>query len=113
MGFFVCLFIVQTGLSDPGPVHSPHFGVWWKEIPQPFDSKVEPSFGLYFGTHHALHSVGDEGYTYYTVHRQDPHTHPPGMGKELKEPTICTERKIRHLNYSRICRDFCTIVVNV
>lgn len=100
MGFFsVCLFIVQTGLSDPGLVHSPHFGVWWKEIPQPFDSKMEPSFGLYSGAHHPLHSVGDEVYPHHAVHRQDPHAHPPGLGKELKIHTINTERKIGHLKY--------------
>lgn len=97
---FVCLFIVQTGLSDPGLVHSPHFGVWRKEIPQPFDSKVEPPFGLYFGTRHPLRSAGAEVHPHHAMHRQDPHSHPPGLGKKLKVHTISTERKIGYLSYS-------------
>lgn len=97
---FVCLFIVQTGLSDPGLVHSPHFGVWRKEIPQPVDSKVEPPFGLYFGTRHPLRSAGAEVHPHHAMHRQDPHSHPPGLGKKLKVHTISTERKIGYLSYS-------------
>lgn len=92
-----CLLIVQTGVSDPGLVHSPHFGVWWKEIPQPFDTKVEPSFSLCLSPHRPLHSVGDEVHPHNAVHRQDPHTYPAGLGKELTALQISTEWKIRYL----------------
>lgn len=91
------MFIVQTGLSDPGLVHSPHFGVWWKEIPQPWDPKVEPSFSLYLSPHHPVHSAGDETHPHNAMRRQDPHAHPSGLGEGLTILKISTEWKIRHL----------------
>lgn len=89
--------LVQTGLSDPGLVHSPHFGVWRKEIPQPCGSEVEPSFSLYFSAHHPLLSVGDEVHPHHAVPRPDPHAHPPGLGKEHQVLKIGTEWKVRYL----------------
>lgn len=97
---FLFLFIVQTGLSDPDPVHSPHFGVWWEEVPQPRDSKVEPSFSLYSSPHYPMHGAGDEVHPRTAVHRQDPHAHPPRLGEELTTLEISAERKTRYLEES-------------
>lgn len=78
-------------------MHSPHLDVWRQAIPQPWDPKVEPSFGLYFSPHHPVHSAGYEAHPHNAVHRQDPHAHPSGLGKELATLKISNEREIRYL----------------
>lgn len=82
--FLFLAFIVQTGLFDPDLVHSSHPDIWWKQIPQPFQSQVVSSFSLHTSTHHSLHRAGDQVYPHPAMYRQDPHTDPPGLGKELQ-----------------------------
>lgn len=82
--FLFLAFIVQTGLFDPDLVHSSHPDIWRRPIPPSFQSQVVSSFSLHTSTHHSLHRAGDQVYPRPAMCRQDPHTDPPGLGKELK-----------------------------
>lgn len=94
------MFIVQTGLFDPDLVHSPHLGVRWEEIPQPFKPCVVSPFSLRDCADHPLHSAGDQVHPHPAMYRQDPYADPPGLGKEPEILRIGIEWKNRYLKQS-------------
>lgn len=87
------MLIVQTGLLDLDLLHSPYSDIWWKEIPQSFDSQMVSSFSLRDSTHHSLYRASAQVHPYPAMCQQDPHKDPPGLGKTLKSLKLALNRK--------------------
>lgn len=111
---YLCFsLIVQAGLFDPDLVHSTHPRVRREAIPQRFCPQVVSSFGLCDSADHPLHTAGDQVHPHPAMYRQDPHTDPPGLGKEPEILGLSIEWKDRYLKQSSLHLDFWTTALYV